>query len=86
MAGRDFPVALLEGVLKKVSLPSKSLGLVNLTPYDCHLERVAMSYLGPLNLASVSQVFNLLKKSLCLLFDLSTCWVLRENSQWSLPS
>ena len=46
LAGSEFPTAILEGLLKKVSLPSKSIGIVHLTPYDCHLERVSMKQLG----------------------------------------
>ena len=36
----------LEGVLKKASLPSKCVAVVNLTPYDAHLERVCLKQLG----------------------------------------
>ncbi len=56
LAGPDFPVSILEGVLKKASLPSKCVAVVNLTPYDAHLERVCLKQLG-LGLFAVPSMF-----------------------------
>ena len=46
LAGPDFPQAILDGLLKRASLPSKCLAIVHLTPYDAHLERVCLKRLG----------------------------------------
>lgn len=46
LAGTEFPRALLEGLVKKATISSKCLGVVNLTPYDSHLEKVCLLPLG----------------------------------------
>lgn len=46
LAGADFPSAILEGLVKKATISSKRLGVVNLTPYDAHLEKVCLLPLG----------------------------------------
>ena len=43
LAGEDFPQAILQSLLCKAALPAKSIGLVNLTPYDLHWERMCLS-------------------------------------------
>ena len=39
LSGLDFPEAILGGLLNKAKIPSKLLGVLNCTPYDCWLER-----------------------------------------------
>eukprot|EP00435_Cladocopium_sp_Y103_P033652 s1099_g8.t1 len=46
LSGFSFPEAILTALLGKTKLPSKVLGIVNCTPYDCWLERASMQCLG----------------------------------------
>ncbi|CAL1163042.1 unnamed protein product [Cladocopium goreaui] len=45
LSGKAFPEAILTALLTKTALPSKLLGIVNCTPYDCWLERVCVEHL-----------------------------------------
>lgn len=46
LSGISFPEAILTALLGKTKLPSKVLGIVNCTPYDCWLERASMKCRG----------------------------------------
>lgn len=42
LSGLDFPEAILNSLLLKAQLPSKTVGVVNCTPYDSWLERACL--------------------------------------------
>ena len=46
LSGLAFPEAIMTALLGKTKLPSKLLGIVNCTPYDCWVERACMQPLG----------------------------------------
>ena len=46
LSGMSFPEAILQSLTCKVSLPSKTLGIINCTPYDCWLERAVTQHLN----------------------------------------
>ena len=39
LSGLHFPEAILQSLTAKAKLASKTLGIINFTPYDCWLER-----------------------------------------------
>ncbi|CAK9073806.1 unnamed protein product [Durusdinium trenchii] len=42
LSGEHFPEAILSGLLTRAALPSKTLAVLNCTPYDCWLERTCL--------------------------------------------
>ena len=44
VAGKAFPTSILTGVISRTKLPSQSLCILNVTPYDGWLETVALEW------------------------------------------
>lgn len=44
LSGEGFPQAMLSSLLAGADLPSSTIGLVNLTPYDGYLESTCLAW------------------------------------------
>ena len=44
MAGPEFPTLVLQACLRGLEGQSKTVGVINLTPYDAHLESVCLHW------------------------------------------
>ncbi len=58
LAGEDLPQEVFSALLQKTGISDSVIGLINLSPYDCHLEQCAMSSFkrtnGDIKMASLS--------------------------------
>ena len=58
LAGEDLPREVFSALLQKTEISDAVIGVINLSPYDCHLEQCAMSSFkrtnGDIKMASLS--------------------------------